>query len=352
MLPITDFSIPALRETFAEMGEPSFRARQVMQWVYQKRIHDFSTMANTPKDFRIAMTERFSVGTLTACRVLESAGGDAVKFAFESGDSPYCFESVLLFDAKRRTACVSSQLGCDLGCVFCATAKLGFIRNLTQHEILGQLIAINDYLGARQDKLITNIVFMGMGEALSNFSRFASAVAIITLKDTFNLAKHRITVSTAGVVPSIRRLRESGLGVGLAISLNTFSDTKRDLLMPINRHYPINAVVAAADEYARSIGEPITFEYVVIKGENDTNEAVSALRRLLKGVSCKINLIPLNPGGDSMLPPEGQAHIDDFSDRLFAAGLMVTVRKSRGRDIRGACGQLSGINNESEARDE
>ncbi|MFP4418138.1 MAG: 23S rRNA (adenine(2503)-C(2))-methyltransferase RlmN [Chitinispirillaceae bacterium] len=338
---ITDLTISQLREEISGAGEPAFRARQIIKWVYQKRVSSYDQMRNVAKKSREKLSAMYSVRKLTPTFVLESDAGDAVKFGFSAGNGPL-IESVLLYDKKRRTACISSQLGCALGCVFCETARLGFIRNLTLHEITGQLIAINDYIAEREDASITNIVFMGMGEALSNFDTFVSAVEIIMHEDGLNLGSRRITVSTAGVIPSIRKLRDTGLNLRLAISLNTYDDALRDKIMPINRRYKIAELVQAADDYARASGNPVTFEYVVISGENDTAEAVGRLKKLLHRVSCKINLIPVNPLTDNRLHEPTEEALQSFARALRNAGLAVTVRRSRGRDISGACGQLAG----------
>jgi 23S rRNA (adenine2503-C2)-methyltransferase len=339
--PITDLTLDELHEELAAMGEPSYRLQQLKRWVYQRRVDGFDAMTNVPKTFRAALAERFGIGKLRGVSRLVSAAGDAVKCAFELDDGA-AIESVLLYDGKRRTVCVSSQVGCGLGCVFCATGTMGFVRNLSQAEILGQLIAFNDYLARHDDKPITNIVFMGMGEALANYEHFRSALDIIMDGDCFNLGGRRITVSTAGLVPSIDRLAEERLNVGLAISLNACDDRTRDRIMPINRRYPIRELVAAARRFAAKSGTTVTFEYVVVRGENDTDESVDSLVRLLRGVPCKINLIPVNPGTAHRLDSPSEQAVRGFADRLFERGLSVTVRKSRGRDISGACGQLAG----------
>jgi len=212
---ITDHSLERLTQAVADMGEPSFRWRQVAKWVYQKRVECFDAMRNISKTCREKLSERFRLEKLAHEYCSVSAEGDAAKFGFVcSGD---IIESVLLWDRNRRTACVSSQLGCGLGCTFCETGKMGFVRNLTLHEILGQIIALNEYLDARGEKPITNVVFMGMGEALSNFETFKSAVEILTNENGFGLARRRVTVSTAGIIPSIEKLTNAGLSVGLAI---------------------------------------------------------------------------------------------------------------------------------------
>jgi 23S rRNA (adenine2503-C2)-methyltransferase len=343
---ITDLSLAQLKVTLEAWGEPSYRARQVTKWLYRKRAGSFQAMTDIGKQSRARLEENFSLEKPRIEACLESSRGDAVKFGlapFASPSKGHVIECVLLRDRNRRTACVSSQLGCALGCTFCETAAIGFIRNLTLAEVTGQLITINDYLEKKIDKPLTNVVFMGMGEALCNFDVFKSTVEIITSDEGFVCAPRRITVSTAGVVPSIDALAAARLGVQLAISLNAFSNDVRDRLMPVNRRYPIERVLDAARRYAKSNPGPVTFEYVVIEGENDTPESVGALCALLHGIRCKLNLIPVNPA--RRLSGRGRPdmdHLRRFAQSLYDRGILATVRTSRGADICGACGQLSG----------
>ncbi|MDD5676063.1 MAG: 23S rRNA (adenine(2503)-C(2))-methyltransferase RlmN, partial [Chitinivibrionales bacterium] len=229
------------------------------------------------------------------------------------------------------------------GCIYCQTGALGFSRNLTQAEILGQLIALNDYLSGKKDKCITNIVFMGMGEALSNFDALMPAIGVIMADDGFQIGGRKITISTAGVVPNIKRLMQQDLNVGLAISLNAFNNEQRSRLMPINRRYPIEELVAVAAEYFKKTGRRVTFEYVCIANVNDTDEAAAALIKILGPCTCKINLIGLNPT-NATTPYKAPAakRLETFAELLRKGGLAVTIRAGRGRDIAGACGQLAG----------
>ncbi len=339
---LKNLSIENLSDHVCSLGEPLFRAQQLMKWIYQKRLESFDPMNNIPKKSKLLFKENYSLKKLTQLYCLESKRKDAVKFGFATADDAGIIESVLLYDNDRRTACLSSQLGCGLGCVFCATAKMGLIRNLSQEEIIGQLIGMNDYCAAKKDKLVTNVVFMGMGEALSNFDAFMSSLRILMHEDAFTIGARRITVSTAGVVPSIERLMEQDLTIGLAISLNTYNNPRRDRIMPINTKYPIEALIDSARRYEQKTKRPVTFEYVVVEGENDTAEAIRALVLLLKGLKCKINVIPLNPAGGLSAPSPSEKKLQLFADALFNGGLSATVRKSRGRDISGACGQLCG----------
>jgi 23S rRNA (adenine2503-C2)-methyltransferase len=219
---------------------------------------------------------------------------------------------------------------------------MGFVRNLTQAEVLGQLIAVNDYQAAKKDKPVTNVVFMGMGEALSNYDNFVSSLQIINSEDAFTIGSRRITVSTAGVVPSIRRLMEQDIPIGLAISLNAYDNEMRNRIMPINKRYPIESLVQISQEYFEKTGRPVTFEYVLIDGMNDGKKAVEALVSLLKAVVCKINVIAINPGSCEGFKSPPFHKVEEFVQNLFEKGLNATLRRSRGQDICGACGQLSG----------
>jgi 23S rRNA (adenine2503-C2)-methyltransferase len=347
---LKNLPLDRLGESIIAAGEPAFRARQVVKWVYQKRVDSFTAMNNIAKTSRAKLGERFILEKLPVAEIIESGQRDAVKFGFRLVESAHVAESVLLIDDDRRTACLSSQLGCGLGCSFCATGRLGLIRNLTQEEIIGQLIGINDYCAGRGDKLVTNIVFMGMGEALANFENFRASLEIIMHNDCFAIGGRRITVSTAGVVPSIERLMAEDLNVGLAISLNSFSNERRSAIMPVNKKYPIEALVAAARRYFEKTGRRVTFEYVVAPGETDTPEAARALKKLLGNLTCKINLIPLNPVTGTGAPAATNRQVAAFSGALHGLGLSATVRTSRGRDVGGACGQLTARKVETEAR--
>lgn len=340
---IKNLPLPELRQAIIDAGEPKFRTQQIIKWIYQKRVDSFEDMKNVAKDTREKLSQSFILEKLEPMRIIESPRRDAVKFGFKLIHSQHLAESVLLIDGDRRTACLSSQLGCGLGCTFCETGKLGFIRNLTQEEIMGQLIGINDYSTTKNDRLVTNIVFMGMGEALSNFDNFRSSLSIIMDDDCFTIGARRITVSTAGVVPSIERLIAEDLTIGLAISLNHFSNEKRSVIMPINKKYPIEEIVSAAERYTAATGRRVTFEYVIIPGETDTPEAALALKKLLGHTTAKINLIPLNPVSGSKHGGPGSGEVVRFSERLHDLGLAATVRASRGRDISGACGQLTAV---------
>ena len=338
---ITNLTINQLQEALQQMGQPAFRSKQVLKWVYQKRAGSFDDMKNIPKTVREKLKKNYSVKKLSIKYLLESKNGDAVKFGFESDKDDGIVESVILYDGKRRSLCISSQFGCALGCVFCETGNMGFIRNLTQQEILGQLIAADDYLISLSNKLVTNIIFMGMGEALLNYDNFLSSLEIIMNDDCFGMTGRRITVSTAGIIPSIERFVNEEINIGLAISLNSYSNEKRNKIMPINKKYPIENLIKTVRYYYKKYGKRATFEYVLMHGENDTEEAAESLIKKLKGVPCKINLIPINPFTNSRKCTPTEDLLNQFAKRLAENGLSVTVRKSRGQDINAACGQLA-----------
>ncbi len=342
---ITNLPLGTLKTQLAEWEEPAFRYNQIIQWLYKKRVDSFDSMHNVAKSTRKKLADKYTVEKLPVRYLLESEKGDAVKFGFGAGTEDAVIETVLLYDGKRRSLCVSSQLGCSLDCRFCETATMGLIRNLTLHEITGQVIGANDYLAAHDDRPVTNIIFMGMGEALANFNTFLDALEIIMHKDCFAIGGRKITVSTAGLIPAVRKLMALDLNINLAISLNAPTDDLRNRLMPINRKYPIKTVIDAAKEYYKKKGAVVTFEYILIAGENDSDKAADALSKLLRGVPCKVNLIQLNPCTNGSMHAPTRQRLETFMGKLAAHRIAVTVRKSRGRDISGACGQLAGKHN-------
>ncbi|MBN1983225.1 MAG: 23S rRNA (adenine(2503)-C(2))-methyltransferase RlmN [Chitinivibrionales bacterium] len=360
---ITNVPIEELRQTLKQLSQPQFRLTQLLQWLYQKRVDSFRSMSNLGAALQEKLQELFTLQRLSQRYCLESKDGDAVKFGFSANQSDDIFESVLLFDGNRRTLCVSSQVGCPLGCAFCATATLGFKRNLSQSEILGQVIAAYDYLQSRCFDLntdttgssdttlpdepissrarISNVVFMGMGEALLNFDAVFSAIEILMQSECFAIGGRRITLSTAGIIPGIEKMLQVGLNIGLAISLNGPDNVVRSSLMPINKTYPIQSLINIAHRFFEQQSDKVTFEYVMIKGVTDTPVCAKTLVRLLQKVPCKINLIGLNPTQERKFEPSSKQQIAFFSQELSDHGLTVMVRKSLGQDIFGACGQLS-----------
>jgi 23S rRNA (adenine2503-C2)-methyltransferase len=339
---LKNYSFTQLQQLCRDLDEKRFRAVQLFKWMYQKRVARFGDMRNVARKAQQKFATHYCIDTLPVAHILRSAQGDAVKFAYALPDNAGYVESVLLYDRKRRSACISSQMGCAMGCTFCETARMGFVRNLTQAEILNQCIGINEYLARTQDKPITNIVFMGMGEALANMEAFMGALSVITDPNGFNLSARRITVSTAGLVPGIEELIRRKSRVNLAVSLNAPTNALRQRIMPITRRYPLEQVLDRACAYARASDTTLTCEYTVVDGFNNSDEDARVLAALLRGRNAKVNCIAMNPHTGGGLDAADDDTVGAFAQRLHEHGILVTVRKSRGRDIQGACGQLSG----------
>ena len=327
---------------FVSLGEKPFRAAQALKWIHHRHTASFAAMTDLGKVLRSRLD---AVAEIRAPEVVAdrlSADGTR-KWLFEVGGGN-CVETVYIPDGERGTLCVSSQVGCALNCTFCATAQQGFNRNLLASEIVGQLWAASrifaDSGHAGPD--ITNVVLMGMGEPLLNFDNVVAALDLMLDDLGFGLARKRVTLSTAGVVPGIRALARR-CPVSLAVSLHAPEDALRDVLVPINRRYPIDTLLAACREFAAALPrQRITFEYVMIDGVNDTPEHARRLIRRLADVPAKINLIPFNPFPGTRYRRSSAAAIDRFRDVLMAAGVMTITRKTRGDDIDAACGQLAG----------
>jgi 23S rRNA (adenine2503-C2)-methyltransferase len=332
----------ALERFFVELGEKPFRARQVMRWIHQHGLTDFARMTDLGKGLRARLGERAQVRAPEVILDQTSADGTR-KWLLRVDGSANAVECVFIPEEDRGTLCVSSQVGCTLNCSFCSTARQGFNRNLSAAEIVGQVFLATHALLARDDRrAITNVVLMGMGEPLLNFDNVLSAMAVMKDDLGYGLSKRRITLSTAGVVPAIDRLRER-MDVSLAVSLHAPDDALRNQLVPLNRKYPIAELMAACRRYvARQPRRRVTFEYVMLEGVNDALEHAHALVRLLREVPAKVNLIPFNPFPHSGYRSSDQRQIDRFRDVLLAAGIMTITRRTRGDDIDAACGQLVG----------
>lgn len=321
----------------AAMGEKPYHGRQLFKWLYKHRQYDFGLITDLSKDLRRRLEENCELRPLALIETEESADGTR-KFLFRLEDG-LPIESVLIpEEVGRRTVCVSSQVGCPLGCRFCATGAMGHSRNLTVGEIIGQLIHLRDSFG---EDAFTNVVFMGMGEPLLNLDNVVEAAAIISAGDGLSLAAKKITISTAGIPAQIRRLADMKLKVRLAVSLNAAIQHKREQLMPIAAKYPLTDLMSAIEYYTRQTKFRVTFEYILFKGFNDTAEDVQAISRLVRGIPCKINLLAYNPieGLDFERPSEES--VNSFARQLYPRAPAVTVRTSRGTDIDAACGQLA-----------
>ena len=332
-----------MRDFFTAIGEKPYRAQQVLQWIHQYGFYDFSQMTNLGKGLREKLDQIAEI-TLPKIVTSQKSHDGTCKWLLEL-DCGNCIETVFIPEANRGTLCVSSQVGCALNCSFCSTAKQGFNRNLSTAEIIGQVwLAVRELSENKgaHDKKITNVVMMGMGEPLLNFDNVVAAMDIMMHDFAYGLAKRRVTLSTSGVLPELKRLRDES-PVALAVSLHAPNDELRDQLVPINKKYPLAELMALCKDYFRDEKKrKITFEYVMLRGVNDQPEHADQLIKLLKNIPAKVNLIPFNPFPLTEYQRSSQATIDAFRDRLVAKGINTITRKTRGDDIDAACGQLAG----------
>lgn len=332
-----------LADFLTGLGEKPFRAAQVQKWIHQMGVSDFGEMTNLSKSLRARLAEhaRVDVPTVIADR---TASDGTRKWLLELDDGN-AIETVFIPEDGRGTLCISSQVGCALECSFCATGYQGFNRNLSAAEIIAQVRVAAEALGhdpRSSNRVLTNVVLMGMGEPLLNFDNVVRAMEIMMDDNAYGLGRRRVTLSTSGVVPALYRLREVS-NVSLAISLHAPNDELRDELVPLNQKYPIQELLEACRHYVEGEARrKITFEYVLIRGVNDAPEHARELARLLKGIPSKINLIPFNPFPDSGYSAPDLSAVNDFRDRLIQAGYVTVTRKTRGDDIDAACGQLAG----------
>jgi 23S rRNA (adenine2503-C2)-methyltransferase len=326
----------------AELGSKPFRARQVMHWLYKRGEADIAAMTDLAKDFRATLLERAEVKLPEIVKT--QVASDGTRKWLLSGGNGQAFETVFIPEEERGTLCISSQVGCVLDCTFCATAQQGFNRNLTAAEIVGQVWLANQELGWKvgDDRIITNIVLMGMGEPLANFRNVVPAIRLFLDDLGFDISRRRVTLSTSGLVPQIYKLAEE-VNCALAVSLHAPNDRLRSELVPINRKHPIAELLDACWHYLdEQNGRSVTFEYVMLDGINDQLEHARELARLLHGKPAKLNLIPFNPFPGTHYRRSPDAAIVAFRDELNARGIIATIRKTRGEDIDAACGQLAG----------
>ena len=331
-----------LAAEMAAFGAEPFRARQLWHWIYHRGATDFAAMTNLAKGFRERLAAQYELRRLAVSRAQVSADGTR-KWLLRFADGQEV-ETVHIPETDRGTLCISSQVGCTLNCTFCHTGTQRLVRNLMAAEIVGQVMLARDALGEwpspHEDRQLTNIVLMGMGEPLYNYDNVAAALKIVMDPEGLAISRRKITLSTAGVVPIIARVGAE-LGVNLAISLHAVTDELRNRLVPLNKKYPIGELVAACRAYpGASNARRITFEYVMLKGVNDSPAEARELVRLLRGIPAKVNLIPFNPWPGAPYECSSDAAIAAFSEIVFAAGYSAPVRTPRGRDIAAACGQL------------
>ncbi len=339
---LLDFTLPQLTDHFAAMGEKPFRATQVMRWMHQMGTDDFSAMTDLAKTLRAKLEACAEVRVPQLMTGQASTDGTR-KWLLDVGTGNGV-ETVFIPEDDRGTLCVSSQVGCALECTFCSTGRQGFNRNLSTAEIIGQLWWANKSMGVtpKNERVISNVVMMGMGEPLANYDNVVAAMQIMLDDHGYGLSRRRVTLSTSGLVPALDRLRED-YPMALAVSLHAPNDALRDQIVPINKKYPLRELLAACERYLqRAPRDFVTFEYVMLDGVNDTPEHARQLLALVKAVPCKFNLIPFNPFPNSGYARSSAGAIRTFREILQEAGYVVTVRKTRGDDIDAACGQLAG----------
>jgi 23S rRNA (adenine2503-C2)-methyltransferase len=342
LTPIKSLSLSDLTEKLGAMGQPAFRAKQVLQWLYEKRARDFPTMSNLPASLRGALAEEFSFDALEVVRLLGSDDSTR-KFLFRLADGSL-IESVLIpaspalygETSDRRTLCISTQVGCAFGCKFCASGLDGWSRNLHPGEIVEQVLKAEEVSG----EPVNNLVFMGMGEPLANFRHVMKAIEILNAPWGVGIGARRITLSTSGLAPQIRQLADQPLQVRLAISLHGATDEVRQKIMPVNRKYPLEMLVEACEYYVQRKKQRLTLEYILIEDVNDRPADAQALAQLARRLKAKVNCIPYNAvdGLDWRRPDE--ARQDSFMEILERSGIPATIRREKGHDIAAACGQL------------
>ncbi len=335
---VKSYSIDGLKARLTELGLPAYRAAQILQWIYLHHAQSFSEMTNIAKKDREQLAALFSLPSLSERAVERSVDGTR-KFLFGLEDG-HCIESVLIPDENRLTLCISSQVGCQQACRFCLTGAGGFVRNLQAWEIADQVLSVSRMLRLENEHPITNIVLMGMGEPLANFDEVVKALRVMTAEHGLGISPRRITLSTDGLVPGIDALARSGLRVNLAVSLNASTDEIRDRIMPVNRRYPLRELLATCRRYPLEPRKRITFEYVLLRGVNDSAEDARRVAALLRGIRCKVNLIPFNPFPGSAFERPEEPSIRRFQQILLDHHITAPLRESRGRDISAACGQL------------
>ncbi|MDP3511611.1 MAG: 23S rRNA (adenine(2503)-C(2))-methyltransferase RlmN [Sulfuritalea sp.] len=343
---LLDFDAEGLTAWFAQQGEKPFRARQVLRWIHHFGESDFNAMTDIAKSLREKLLATAAVSPPPTISDKLSDDGTR-KFLFDVGNRN-AVETVFIPEDDRGTLCISSQAGCALECAFCSTGRQGFNRNLTTAEIIGQLWQANRALGRDPasgncgERLISNVVLMGMGEPLANFDNLVPALRLMLDDNAYGLSRRRVTVSTSGIVPAMDRLAEA-CPVALAVSLHAPTDGLRDKLVPINRKYPLAELMAACQRYLlHAPRDFITFEYVMLDGVNDSDADARALLHLVRDVSCKFNLIPFNPFPASGFHRSPAERVRRFASILINGGIVTTTRKTRGDDIDAACGQLAG----------
>lgn len=323
-----------LTELMEQMGQPAFRAKQIFRWIHEKQVTDFSQMTDQPKSLLEQLSQRFELVQLVVARRQQSKDG-TIKFLFQLPDGN-CIETVLMRYNYGNTVCVSTQVGCRMGCRFCASTQAGLVRSLTAGEIAAEVYAAGKDIGER----ISHIVLMGIGEPLDNFDNVMDFLSIISSPLGLNIGMRNISLSTCGLVPMIDKLAERKLQLTLSISLHAPNNAMRSQMMPVNNAYPVEQLVAACRRYQQHTGRRISFEYSMVKGVNDSAATAKELAQLIKGMGAHVNLIPINPVDGSPYSATDAANVKRFQQQLEQLGVNATIRRRLGSDISAACGQL------------
>lgn len=344
---IYDLSLEELEAQLREWGQPGFRARQIWRWLYHQGVESWDAMVNLPKLLRESLREAF---LLSPCREVALSGDplDTRKLLLQLPDGER-IESVIIPARDRTTLCLSSQAGCAFGCTFCASGMLGLSRNLSAGEIVGQVMQATRALGGQRP---SNLVYMGIGEPFDNYEAVLTSVRILNHPEGVNIGARRITLSTCGVVPGIERLAAESLQVELSVSLHAANDELRSRLMPVNRRWGLDALLAACRDYTARTNRIITFEYTLVHQVNDFPRDAEALVQRLRALKCRVNLIPLSPVAEYAGTPSGGAAVEGFRRTLADAGIHCTVRHSKGTRVRAACGQLRLRHRQADAQGE
>ena len=332
---IKSLSYEELLESIQGMGEKAFRGKQIYEWLHQKAVMKFDDMTNLSKKLREQLSEQYYIADMKLLDRLVSKDGSTSKFLFGLKDGSV-IESVLMKYHHGNSVCISSQVGCRMGCKFCASTLGGLERNLTVSEMLGQIYAIQNISGER----VSNVVVMGTGEPMDNYDNFVKFVRMLTDEHGYHISQRNVTVSTCGLVERIRQLADEQLSITLAISLHAPNDEARKKLMPVANKYTIAEILDACDEYFEKTGRRVSFEYSLVQGVNDSAEFAKELGVLLKGKNCHVNLIPVNPIKERDFKDSDTAFVQNFKMTLEKLGINVTIRREMGRDIDAACGQL------------
>lgn len=330
--------VEEIAAVIAPFGAPRYRALQIAKWMYQRNVYDFGAMTDLPVGLRATLTDNLVIDSVTVTAQQHAQNGKTSKFLLALADG-LAVETVLMRQPYGNSVCVSTQVGCGMGCAFCASTLAGVTRNLAGGEILAQVGYINQLLAAAEQH-VNSIVIMGAGEPMANYESVLRFIRLCHAEYVFNLSYRNITLSTSGIVPGIDRLVQEGLPVTLAISLHAPNNQIRSRLMPVNDKYPIETVIAAGDRYAAATGRRVTYEYILIAGINDQPDHARQLASLLKGRLANVNLIPVNPVPERGLMRPRAGEINAFEAALSAKNINVTVRREMGTDIQAACGQL------------